>query len=112
MAAGRSVRDSRRALLDGARGLEADDTGIGDIAYAVRFAPRPGVPADMAVGLAPLSLGDRGGARRGNGAAGGGTARPARDSRLGGCSQPPGLDGLVVAPRAGLKPSGGATERS
>ena len=32
--------------------------------------------------------------------------RPARDSRLGGRSEPPGLDGVMVAPREGLKPTG------
>ena len=108
VAADRGVRDRRRVLLDGARCLDADAAGIGGNACAVRSAPRPGVPADMAAGLAPLSLGDGGGVRRGNGALGGGTVRPARDSRLGGRSQPPGLAGLVVAPRAGLKPAGGA----
>ena len=106
VAAGRNVRDRSHALLDGARGLDADDAGIGDIPGAVRSAARAGVPAVVAAGLAARGLGDVGGARRSDGDTGGGTARPARDSRLGGRPQPPGLDGVVVAPREGLKPTG------
>ena len=105
VAADRGVRDRRCALLGGTRGLDADATGIGGIPGAVRLAARPGVPAVMAAGLAPRSLGDGGGARRGNGAAGGGTARPARDNRLCGRDQPPGLDDVVVARWTELKPA-------
>ena len=111
VAAGGGVRDRRRALLDGARGLDADVPGIGGVPGAVRIASRPGLPADMAAGLAPRRLDDVGGARGGNGAHGGGTPRPAGDSRLGGRSQPPGLAVVVVAPRAGLKPAGCAAGR-
>ena len=94
----------RRALLDEPRGLDAD--AAGDRRYPWRLAacrsPWRAGSCGGWVGAAS-SLGDGGGARRGDGAAGGGTVRPARDSRLGGRSQPPGLDGLVVAPRSGLK---------
>jgi len=109
VAAARGVRDSRRALLDGARGLDADAAGLSGIPGAVRSAARPGVPEAVAAGLPSIRLGDVDGARRGDGAPGGGTVRPARDSRLGGRSQPPGLDDVVVARRAELKPAGGET---
>ena len=107
VAADRGVRDGRRAVLDGARGLDADVPGIGGNACAGRSSARPGVPAIMAAGLAPLGLGDGCGAGRCDGAAGGGTVRPARDSRLCGRSQPPGLDGLVGACGAELKTAEG-----
>ena len=107
VAAGRCGRDRRCALLDEPRGLDADAAVLGAIPGALRPAARPGVPADMAAGSAPHSLGDGGGARRGDGAAGGGTVRPAGDSRLGVRDRPPGLGGVVVACRAELKPAGG-----